>query len=83
MLSSKSKKAQSNTRKNLHELNVAYMGLFKSPDGEKVLEDLIMNFLPERLSTDDPHTTAIRVGESNPIRYIQRRIQDGVDGKSI
>ena len=69
-------------KKRLYEMDIAYRDLFNSPNGEKVLEDLILNFLPDKLSTDCPHTTAVRIGESNPIRYIQRRIHNGMDGKS-
>jgi len=60
-----------------------YRDLFNTPLGEKVLADLELQFSPERLHTDNPHTTAIRIGESTPVRYILRRIEDGVAGKSI
>jgi hypothetical protein len=61
----------------------AYSDLFNSPEGKLVLEDLIVMFAPENLATDTAHSTAIRVGQSNPIRYIQRRIKDGMEGKSL
>jgi hypothetical protein len=59
-----------------------YTICFNSKEGKAVLADLVALFLPEKLSTGDAHTTAIRVGESNPIRYIQRRIENGMDGQS-
>jgi hypothetical protein len=64
------------------KLDRMYMMVYGSPEGQEVLEDLIRRFAPERLDTGDPHTTAVRVGESNPIRYIQRRIKDGLERKS-
>ena len=64
-------------------MDVVYRDLFNSPLGEKVLADLALHFNPERLHTPDSHTTAIRIGESTPVRYILRRIEDGMDGKSI
>ena len=70
-------------RESMHVVDVAYRDLFNTPLGEKVLADLKLQFYPERLHTDNPHTTAIRIGESTPIRYIERRIHDGVDGKSV
>ena len=76
-------KKLANIRDITHKLDVVYMHVFNNPDGAKVLEDLVKIFLPEKLSTGDAHTTAIRVGESNPIRYIQRRVENGVDGKSV
>ena len=57
---------------------VMYRDLFNTPLGEDVLKDLELHFNPERLSTDNPHTTAIKIGESTPIRYIKRRIEDGL-----
>jgi len=66
-----------------NKLDIIYRDLFNTPLGEKVLEDIGRLFNPERLHTDNPHTTAIRIGESTPVRYILRRIQDGVDGKSV
>ncbi len=60
------------------EKGIMYRDLFNTPLGEKVLEDLELHFNPERLSTDNAHSTAIKVGESTPIRYIKRRIEDGM-----
>ncbi len=60
------------------EKGVMYRDLFNTPLGEKVLDDLNLHFNPEKLSTDDPHTTALKVGQSTPIRYIKRRIEDGM-----
>ena len=63
-----------------HRKGIMYRDLFKTPLGEQVLEDLESQFSPPKLSTDNPHTTALRVGENTPIRYINRRIKDGMDG---
>jgi len=60
------------------EKGIMYRDLFNTPLGEKVIEDLELHFNKEKLSTDNAHTTAIRVGESTPIRYIKRRIEDGM-----
>ena len=68
---------------NQHTLDIAYRDLFKTPLGEKVLANLVRLYNPERLHTDNPHTTAIRIGESTPVRYILRRIENGLDGKSV
>ena len=59
-------------------LDVMYRNTFTTPDGKKVLADLKMKYLPEKLSTGDAHTTAVKVGESNPIREIIRRIENGL-----
>ena len=63
--------------------NREYSICFSSKEGKAVLDDLVRLFNPDKLSTDDAHTTAIRIGESTPIRYILRRIEDGMDGQSI
>lgn len=65
-----------------HEKDIKYRDVFGTPDGKLVLEDLNLMFNPDKLHTNDPHTTAIRIGESTPIRYIQRRIEDGMDGST-
>jgi hypothetical protein len=59
-------------------LDVMYRNTFTTPDGKKVLADLKMKYLPDKLSTEDAHTTAVKVGESNPIREIIRRIENGL-----
>jgi hypothetical protein len=66
-----------------HKTDVDFRDTFMTPCGKRVLEDLERLFNPDKLTTDNPHTTAIRVGESTPIRYIKRRIQHGMDGQSI
>lgn len=76
---SKPNKAQ----QQIHKLDLLYKNFWNTPEGNKVLADLVRMFLPDKLSTDNPHTTAIRVGESNPVRYIQRRIKHGMDGRSV
>ena len=78
----RSKKLVSN-REELHSGDVRFMHVFSNPDGKFVLEDLIKNFFPEKLSTGDEYNTCKRAHQSDVIRYIQRRIEDGVDGKSI
>ena len=62
----------------IEKKNVLYSRVFNTQEGKQVLEDLVALYLPDKLSTDSPHTTAIRVGESNPIRYILRRVDNGV-----
>ena len=57
---------------------VMYRDLFNTPLGEDVLKDLELHFNPEKLTTDNPHTTIVRTSESTPIRYIKRRIEDGM-----
>jgi hypothetical protein len=54
-----------------------------TPDGQLILADLEKNFMRDRLAADDSHTTVVRAAQSDPIRYILRRIQNGVDGKSV
>ena len=65
-------------RENTKVLGVIFRNTFTTPDGKKVLDYLKAQYLPEKLSTDDPHTTAIRVGQSDPIRDIIRRVEDGM-----
>ena len=65
-------------RENTKALGVVFRNTFTTPDGKKALEYLKANYLPDKLSTEDAHTTAIRVGESNPIRDIIRRVEDGM-----
>jgi hypothetical protein len=71
------------TRDTTHQKDILYRDVFMTPQGKKVLEDLQLQFNPDRLHTDNAHTTAIRVGESTPIRYILRRVENGVDGQSV
>ncbi len=65
------------------ELNIAYRDTFKTPQGERVLADLRMNMLPEKLCTDNPHETAKRAALAERYLIIERRIEDGVAGKPI
>ncbi len=67
----------------LHKLDLAYMHLFNTPEGEEILADLKKHFMLDRLTTDNAHTTVVRASHSDPIRYILRRIQNGMDGKSV
>jgi hypothetical protein len=76
------RKAKQHSMNITHGMDMAYRDLFNTPLGQKVLGDLELKFNPEKLHTDNPHTTAIRVGQSVPIRHILRRIKDGMDGKS-
>ena len=71
------------TRAIIHSLDVNYRDLFKTPLGQKILDDLISRYVPEKIKTNDPHTTAMNARAVEIINYIQRRIDDGVDGKSI
>lgn len=70
-------------REELAKLDIAYMGMFKSPDGQIVLADLIRLFVPIALVTTEPHKTIVRAAQSDVITYIQRRIEDGVKGISV
>ena len=72
-----------NNREELHSCDVRFMHVFSNPDGKFVLEDLIKNFFPEKLSTGDEYTTLKRAHQSDVIRYIQRRVKDGMAGKSV
>ena len=63
-----------------HIKGILYRDLFKTNLGEKVLADLEMNFNPEILATDNTHTTTVRASRADVIRYINRRINDGMDG---
>jgi len=60
------------------EKGIMYRDLFNTPLGEKVLKEMGIHFDHEKLHTDDPHTTAIRVGQYTVFRYIKRRIEDGM-----
>lgn len=68
-----------NSKKKVREISrlrdVKYRDTFMSPTGKEVLEELEREFLPHRLGDD-----LIRVGESNVIRAIRRRIKNGMDG---
>jgi hypothetical protein len=61
------------------ERNRLYVEVFTSPAGAKVLEDLIAVFAPERLEGKTEHETVCRALKSEPIRYINRRIKDGLE----
>ncbi len=67
----------------LRKLDIAYMGMFKSADGQLVLKDLVSQFMPAKITTDNAHTTALRARGVDFILYIQRRIEDGVKGISV
>ena len=67
----------------IHATNVDYRDCFGSPVGKRVLEHLKRLWMPEKITTNDPHTTAMNARAMEIITDIQRRMQDGVDGKSI
>lgn len=71
------------SREIIHATNVNYRDCFGSPVGKKVLDHLKTRWLPEIITTNDPHTTAMNARAVEIINDIQRRIDDGVDGKSI
>lgn len=55
--------------------DVKYRDTFMSPTGKEVLEELEREFLPDRLGDN-----LVKVGESNVIRAIRRRVKNGMDG---
>ena len=70
-------------RVSTHETDLLYRDFFNTPNGEKVLEDLTLHFCPETLIGDTEFETVVKAVKSEFMRYIQRRIKDGMDGKSI
>lgn len=74
---------QAKTKDIIHKLNVIYRDHWLTPLGEQVLDDLKLRFVPEKITTNDPHTTSMNARGVEIINYIQRRIDDGVDGKSV
>ena len=70
-------------RQEIHKIDLAFMNIFNTPDGKIALEYLIKTYRPERITTDDPFTTGMRARGVEIINDIQRRIEDGVDGKSV
>jgi len=66
----------------LHKIDLAHRDHWNTPLGKIVLDDLKRNFLPHKLTTDNPHTTAMNARAMDFFNYIQRRIDDGMDGKS-
>lgn len=71
------------TKEIIHSMDVVYRDLFKTPLGQKVLDDLTVRYVPDKITTNDPHTTAMNARAVEIINYIERRIHNGVDGKSI
>jgi hypothetical protein len=71
---------QSELQQSNHQIDIDFRDTFQTPTGKSVLAVLEKYFSPEKLSTGDPHTTAIRVGNDEVIRFIHRRIEDGMDG---
>ena len=67
----------------IHATNINYRDCFNSPAGKKVLEHMKLLWIPEKITTNDPHTTAMNARAVEIINDIQRRIDDGVDGKSV
>jgi len=63
-----------------HKLDLLYVSFWNTHEGKAILADLKMRYLRDNITTDNPHTTIVRAAESNPIRYILRRIEDGMDG---
>jgi hypothetical protein len=61
--------------------DIAFAAVFGSPEGKQVLEDLTLRFVPEALTTKDQHSTTVRAAQADVIRYIERRIVDGMAGK--
>jgi len=64
----------------LREKDLMYMKLFQCREGQFVLKDLIALFAPDKIVGETPHETTVRAATSDPIRYIQRRIQNGMEG---
>ena len=67
----------------IHATNIDYRDCFNSPVGKKVLDHLKKRWLPEIITTNDPHTTAMNARGVEIINDILRRIDDGVDGRSV
>ena len=65
-------------REDTKALGVVFRNTYTTPDGKKALEYLKAHYLPDRLGTDNEHTTALRVGAADVIRDIIRRIEDGM-----
>ena len=74
---------QRKTSEILHKLDLAYMEVFNNPKGALVIADLKKHFMLDRMAADSQHATVVRALHSDPIRYILRRIEDGMDGKSV
>jgi hypothetical protein len=67
-------------QKSNHEVDIAFRDFSLTPDGQVVMQVLEKVFNHDKLSTGDAHTTAVRVGGAEVIRFIHRRIEDGMDG---
>jgi hypothetical protein len=60
----------------------AYLDL-DSPNGKIIMDDLIMMFSPDKITGKTKYETEVKAHQSDVIRYIQRRIKDGMEGKSF
>jgi hypothetical protein len=63
-----------------HETDIAFRDTFTNPAGKVVLDNLDSLFNPERLTGADAYITTARAHQSDVIRFIHRRIEDGMDG---
>lgn len=60
---------------------MANYSLFKSPDGEAVLEDLSAQFEDRPLGDENPYLMAQKVGARDVIQYIkdQMKVEEKID----
>lgn len=61
---------------------MANYSIFKTPDGETVLEDLAAQFEDRPLGDENPNLMALKVGARDVIQYIrdQIKVEERVDG---
>jgi hypothetical protein len=60
----------------MRQRNQRYKNLFSTPDGKKVLEDLIEEFDLDILVSTDPHETYRKIGRREVIKHIQFRMRN-------
>lgn len=60
----------------IRQKNQRYKNLFNTPDGKKVLDDLIEEFDTENLVGTDTHDTYKKLGAREAIKYIQLRMRN-------
>ena len=59
------------------QLIIDYQNLFRSPEGERVLQDLrkLCVAFDSPITSTDPITLAIKTGEANVIKHIYKRMK--------
>ena len=61
----------------IKEKGKVYLRVFSTPDGKRVLKDMVDNFMRQELFDGDPLLMAKKVGQHDLVQYISEITQAG------